>query len=234
MKGMKLSVVVLFLSVLSLILFVSAQIAVALLVGLTGGFWVGCAFFAVGIGSVIGFSLSAMRKEQPMFDFLLGIPVWKHSATYAVVAFVLAILFSALGQKVHGAIAGVVQALALVVYLFFILTAKIPQQTIRNIREEVRTKTTRLRLLEADAQLLANSCNDAAARTEALRLADALRYSDPMSHASLESIEGEIEQQIRLARTEGNAGDNGAVVSRCRAAEALLEERNLKCKILKS
>lgn len=234
MKGIKLSgIVIALVAVLAVILFAGAQVAVAFLAGLSASFWVSCGFFAVGLGVVIAFSSSAMRKHAALFDVLLRIPLWKHCVTYAAVEFVLAILFSALGQYVHCAIAAVVQLVALIVYLACAISALIPRKIISEIRKEVKQKTTSLRLLQVDAQMLADACTDPVAKKEASALAEAIRFSDPMSHSCLEPLEADICSAIRTAREECAAGNTEAVLAACRKASSLLSERNMKCKVLK-
>ncbi|HBF15911.1 MAG TPA: hypothetical protein DDW30_09605 [Clostridiales bacterium] len=234
MKSMSLSrIVIILVAILAVILFAGAQVAVALLAGLSASFWVSCGFFAVGLCVVIGFSVSAMRRHTALFDVLLRIPLWKHCVAYAIVEFVLAVLFSALGQYVHCAVAAVVQLVALIVYLACAISALIPGKVIGEIRKEVKQKTTSLRLLQVNAQMLADACTDPAAKKEAAALAEAIRFSDPMSHACLEPLEADISSAIRTAREECAAGNTEAVLAACRKASSLLSERNMKCKVLK-
>lgn len=234
MKSLKLSALVITLAaVLAVLLFAGVQVAVALLAGLSVSFWLSCGFFAVGLIAVIGFSSCAMRKQTALFDLLLHIPLWKHCVIYAIAELVFAILFSALGAYVHFAIAALVQLVALLLFLACAISALIPRRIIGEIQNEVKQKTTSLRLLQVDAQMLADACTDPAARKEAAKLAEAIRFSDPMSHSCLEPLEAEIGAAIRSARADCAAGNTEAILAACRKASLLLSERNMKCKVLK-
>ena len=91
--------------------------------------------------------------------------------------------------------------------------------------EEVKAKVGTLRLMHADVESLARKFP---AHEKALKpVADALRYSDPMSHASLAVCEEQIQRGI-LALDDG-----GDVASRCADLLRLIADRNARARVLK-
>jgi hypothetical protein len=92
--------------------------------------------------------------------------------------------------------------------------------------EEVKEKVATLRLMQADAESLLRKFPG---HEKDLRpVADALRYSDPMSHASLAPYEE------RIQRTLLAMGDEGADIPKmCADLLTQIADRNARVKILK-
>ena len=65
------------------------------------------------------------------------------------------------------------------------------------------------------------------------KLAEKIRFSDPMSHESLSSCEKEIEEAVRYIVATLRADPDADVSKKISEVQALLEYRNDRCKILK-
>ena len=70
-------------------------------------------------------------------------------------------------------------------------------------------------------------------REDVAKLAEALRYSDPVSADALAEIEGELSACVDELQAAVVDGDNAAVRELCRKAGAILVERNRLCKLNK-
>ena len=81
--------------------------------------------------------------------------------------------------------------------------------------------------MQTEVELLANAEKDATAKAALARLAEKLRFSDPMSDERLADLENRIGARIAELST---AADKTTVIEEL---NSLLEERNRKCKILK-
>ena len=75
--------------------------------------------------------------------------------------------------------------------------------------------------------MLAETENEPTIKAELTKLAEKIRFSDPMSSDALAEIETEIASKIREIKT---SNDKLAIIA---VTSALVEERNKKTKILK-
>lgn len=94
--------------------------------------------------------------------------------------------------------------------------------------QALRERTAAMRLLQADAELLVRRETDPAVRAALSALAEKLRFSDPVSSPELSDLEARM--QALLDRLKGGDPDAPALIAEL---ERLLEERNLKCRLLK-
>ncbi len=113
--------------------------------------------------------------------------------------------------------------------LVLILSAYMTVEGIENQEEEV---TQKILFLE-NIQVMLRSINvqnaDLASKIE--RLAEDFQFSDPISHSSLSEIEKQIEAKVVMLKTDTTDIDkSSATVTQI---SNMLQERNMKCKMLK-
>lgn len=106
-------------------------------------------------------------------------------------------------------------------------------EAVEQIEKNVKTKTFFIRSLTADAQALVSKADAEEIKQEANKVYEAIRYSDPMSDEVLGSIETQIENAFRSFKAAVAANDTEMAKSASRTVLELVEERNLKCKLIK-
>ncbi len=173
------------------------------------------------------------KKDKTMCDWFLGFPIFKHSVIYIILEFITSTTFILLDWRVHWAIPFVIQVIFFTVYVILVLSCLFTKTIINDIEKNVKTKTTFIRLLQTDAAMLAEMCNDPVAKKEFALLAEEIRYSDPMSNEILASLEGQIQHYITDAKFLLGDNDIEGALKSCSRARLLLKERNMKCKVLK-
>lgn len=95
----------------------------------------------------------------------------------------------------------------------------------RKLKENVAL----MRGLQSRVKLLAANCENAGIK----KLADALRYSDPVSSPSLRNVEQELSDLIDQLQAAVESGDAPMIDAACGKACAVLAERNRLCKLNK-
>lgn len=104
---------------------------------------------------------------------------------------------------------------------------------VNEVDERVRAGTFFIKSLTTDAEsLLARAGNDEL-RASCKKVYEAARYSDPMSHSALASVESEIELRFAALSNAVKAGDTSATASLADELVILLRERNNKCRFFK-
>ena len=121
----------------------------------------------------------------------------------------------------------VVCALVLGISAICMISAEAGQGEIERVETKVKQKVFYIKSLQVDVELLAKNESDSSVKAELEKLAEKIRFSDPMSHPELEAIEKEIADKTNTLKT---TTDKLTVVAEI---DALLTERNAKIKILK-
>lgn len=142
---------------------------------------------------------------------------------FALAGIAVLALFPALAVWLRAVVCCVCLGIAVV----FILASTVGYRHIEKVDAKVKQKTFFIKNLQTDVELLATAESDLAAKNAFNTLAEHLRFSDPMSDASLADLEQEITNKIGALK--------GAEDKTASAVEIiyLLDERNRKCKILK-
>ena len=98
--------------------------------------------------------------------------------------------------------------------------------------QHVKEKRLFIKMLEADVMDCVAKANGANA--ELLRkLAESVRFSDPMSHPSLGAVENELSTSVFMISDALSADPNADVTDMIKKTDALLKSRNNRCLMLK-
>jgi hypothetical protein len=98
---------------------------------------------------------------------------------------------------------------------------------INRVEEKIKVKRAFIQFLQVDIEMLAESETDTETKTALVKLAEKVRFSDPMSHEMLGELESRISAKVEQMKT---TADKKALIGE---VDLLLVERNKKCKILK-
>ncbi len=198
-------------------------------------FWISYSFMmlsflliAVG-GAVLGLRGLSLK------DWLFGFPLVKHSTLYIAFELVASTIFVILGYyaKVSWGWVFSLQFAALGVYLIFAISCLFAKQTIDEVRVKVSDKTTFIRLLKVDADMLVERALTEDAKRIFSAFSENVEYSDPMSSEALFELEKDISFTVAQAGEKLSEGDEASAVDLCKKASRLLSERNKKTKALK-
>lgn len=104
---------------------------------------------------------------------------------------------------------------------------------IDRVDTKVKTQTFFIKSLTINADTLMASAKSEAVKAECRKVYEAIRYSDPMSHDALASVESQI--TIKFAElSEAVKSDNVEKVAElANEVVVLIGDRNKKCKLLK-
>ena len=98
--------------------------------------------------------------------------------------------------------------------------------------EKVKEKVLFIKMLEADIlDCVAKANGDTAKLLR--KLAEDVRFSDPMSHSALSAVENELSSTIFTISTTLETDANADISDMIKKAESLLKSRNNRCLMLK-
>ena len=114
-----------------------------------------------------------------------------------------------------------------------VLKAKTAVALVEGVEEKIKVQTQVFKSLIADAEHLLSTCKSAELKTEAKKVYEAIRYSDPMSNDALADIEGQIQSEFTFFAQAINSEDLELAKTVGEGLLNLIDSRNKKCKVLK-
>ena len=220
--------------VLGVVLVVYNVLAFALPFPKTAVFAVSYLFTTIAILAQIYVIRTAFYRGEGVKSKFYGFPIAKLGVIYLAVQLIAGLVFMALGLIVP-----VWLPLALYVVLLGVAAAGfVAADAVRDevVRQEVKLEkdVSRMREFQAKGRALValNQVSEAARPLE--KLAENLRFSDPVSSEALTEIEDQLAECLAQLQEAVSAQKTEQILSVCQEAEHILAERNQLCKLSKT
>ena len=220
--------------VLGVVLVVYNVLAFALPFPKTAVFAVSYLFTTIAILAQIYVIRTAFYRGEGVKSKFYGFPIAKLGVIYLAVQLIAGLVFMALGLIVP-----VWLPLALYVVLLGIAAAGfVAADAVRDevVRQEIKLEkdVSRMREFQAKGRALValNQVSEAARPLE--KLAENLRFSDPVSSEALTEIEDQLAECLAQLQEAVSAQKTEQILSVCQEAERILAERNQLCKLSKT
>ena len=220
--------------VLGVVLVVYNVLAFALPFPKTAVFAVSYLFTTIAILAQIYVIRTAFYRGEGVKSKFYGFPIAKLGVIYLAVQLIAGLVFMALGLIVP-----VWLPLALYVVLLGVAAAGfVAADAARDevVRQEVKLEkdVSRMRAFQAEGRALVtlNQVPEAARPLE--KLAENLRFSDPVSSEALTEIEDQLAECLTQLQEAVSAQKTEQILSVCQEAEHILAERNQLCKLSKT
>lgn len=192
----------------------------------TATFWIAYAFTVIAFVIQIALWKIAFNKKDSLKSKFLGASVISVGIIYLIIQLIAFAVFM-ICSDISAWIALIVCAVILCVSLLCVIAGKAGANSIDRVEEKIKAKRAFIQFLQVDIEMLAESESDAEIKTLLKKLAEKVRFSDPMSHEMLGELESRITGKVEEMKT---SVDKKKLISE---VEMLLAERNKKCKILK-
>lgn len=201
-------------------------IAFAVPTAKTATFWVAYGFTAVAFASQIAIWKFAFKGADTLNSKFLGIPLISVGITYLIVQNIAFAIFMVLPLTASW-IAIVVCALILGISAICLIGTETGREEINRVEEKVEKKVFYIKSLQVDVEMLASVESDADTKAALTKLAEKIRFSDPMSDEALVDLEAEISAKVKELKSAENKVEIITVL------DSLITERNKKAKLLK-
>ena len=192
----------------------------------TTTFWIAYGFSVFAFVAQIPLWAIAFGKKDTLKSKFLGIPVVRVGVTYLIVQLIAFAVFMLL-PWIAPWIAIVTCSIILAVSALCVIAGHAGEIEITRVENTIKAKRAFIQFLQADIEMLAKTEEDAATKIALGKLAEQVRFSDPMSPEMLGELEARISAKVEEIKT---AADKKALIEE---VTTLLTERNKKCKILK-
>lgn len=196
-----------------------------------GMFWTGYGFSMAAILLTAGVGFYALGREglrSKVYGWPLLTLVWY----YLIVQLIISLLQMSLSfiPFQYGIALNVILLGACLVGL---IVTDIGKEEIERIDDKIKEKVFYIKSLQADLEGMLGRITDEAAKKSVKDLAEAVRYSDPMSNPQLASIENKIQVKTAGLADAVNSSDPAVIQALCDEVHQLIAERNRKCEMLK-
>ena len=192
----------------------------------TATFWIAYAFSVVAFASQIIIWKFAFKGADTLKSKFLGIPLISVGITYLIIQIIAFAIFMVLPLTASW-ISIVVCALILGISTICLIGTETGREEVGRVEEKVEKKVFYIKSLQVDVEMLASTETDSDTKTALTKLAEKIRFSDPMSNEVLADLEAEINAKVKELKTAENKAEIITVI------DSLITERNKKLKILK-
>ena len=192
----------------------------------TATFWTAYVFTVVAFALQLLVWKLAFGKKETLKSKFLGIPVIYVGIVYLIVQLIAFAVFMFL-PTLPVWVAVIVCTIILALSTLCAIAGQAGANEISRVEEKIKVKRAFIQFLQVDIEMLAESETDTETKTALKKLAERVRFSDPMSHEMLGELESRISAKVEEMKL---ATDKKALIGEI---DILLTERNKKCKILK-
>jgi len=197
----------------------------------TNVFWLSYAFMTVAFIVQIA-SMFLSFKTADVETAFFGIPLASFSIYYLCAALVVGAIFM-IFQNAGFTLAMVIQLLILAAFLIVAIISLLARDTVQAIGDNVKQNVTNHKSILVDVEMLAASCADPELKLAIKKLADTIKYSDPMSNAAVELVEQRIMRKLSELRVAIDNSQTADALQACKDLEMLYVERNKKLALSK-
>lgn len=218
--------------VLIIILALFSVIAFAAPFARTAVFYLGYGFGVFAILVQFYFFSSSFSGSDARSRFY-GFPIARVGVIYLAVQLAVSLVEFAAAKVLPMWVALIVNAILAALALIGCIAVETARDEVVRQDVQVRKDVTAMRDLQSLAGTLTAQCGDEELKPMLKELAEALRYSDPVSSEATKEIEGAMKvrmESLRLALNEGNAEEAKKL---CERVKKDLAERNRICSMSK-
>lgn len=214
------------------ILFLLYNLIVFVIFGVrTNVFWVSYVFMVIAFVIQMA-SLRLSFKNNDVETIFFGIPLVSLSVYYILAELFCSLVFMIFqGAGLKAAIT--IQLLLLGAYLVVAIIALMSRDAVQEVSGHIKEKVTFHKSILTDVEILKDRCEDPELKANLGKLVETVRYSDPMTNASVEDVEFRIMQKMSELRVYCDHKEIDDARQACSELELLFIERNKKLYISK-
>ena len=199
-------------------------------------FWLSYIFAVVALAAQLVVQPSALDLDgHDVRSKFYGFPLARIATVYLIVQLTLSLVFMALCKNME-----IKTWVPLIAYVLISGISAIGFIAADAMKDEVVRQDTvhkanvgAMRALQSKAIFVAGQCEDAEAKKALNALAEALRFSDPVSNSSTTDIEENLAGLLEELGSAVMDKDYAAAKTLCAKASTLLADRNRMCKLNK-
>lgn len=190
-------------------------------------FWISYIFML----AAFAFQVAAQQLSFKSLDVetvFFGIPLMELSIYYFFAELFASAVFMFFQDLVGFKIPLLIQALLLAVFVIVAILAIAGRDAVKESKDSIQEQVSALKSMGVDVEMLAETTQDPELRSKLGKLAEAIRYSDPMSTPAIDNIEQQIHMGICELRLYCEQGSKEQALQTISSLNLLVLERNKK------
>lgn len=192
----------------------------------TAVFWLSYGFMVLAFGlQILGMYLSF--KDFSVQAVFFGIPLAQFTLFYFCAEFFMSLVFM-IFQFITWKIPVFLQILLLAVYAVVAIVSVATRDAAVAAKDKVQKSAAVMRNNTVDIEMLQDEAKDPELKNQLRRLAEAVRYSDPMTNDIVADVDARIRQETFALQTYCQDGDVNQAKDSCAKLQRLYVERNKK------
>lgn len=199
----------------------------------TSVYWISFGFTILAL-IVVGVSgyLTFIRRTDAKSKFY-GFPIFKIALVYGAVQLVLGLIAMILGNLIPVKLILIVYFIILGLVTIGLIATESVKDQIQNQDDNLQMNVSLMRSIQSKVNQMVSLSDNSEINTAIHKLAEEIRFSDPVSNKALENIEYEIEANIDELQLAIIDEDYNSVKKLCTKVSIILSERNRLCKLYK-
>lgn len=189
-------------------------------------FWMSYGFMVLAfLLQILGMYLSF--KEFSVQAVFFGIPLAQFTLFYFCAEFFMSFVFM-LFQHMMWQIPLFLQVVMLAIYAIVAIVSVMTRDAAVAAKDKVQQSAAVMRMSTIDIEMLRDDAKDPELKNQLRRLAEAVRYSDPMTNDAIADVDARIRQETMALQTYCEDGDVMSAKESCAKLQRLYVERNKK------
>ncbi len=198
-----------------------------------GGFFVAYLFGVIAILSQVYFFKSSFSADGDVKSKFYGFPIARIGVVFMVAQLIVSLVEMALALVCPTWLALLVNIIILAVALVGSIAAETMRDEIERQDISLKEEVSAMRELQSLANSILAQCDGSESKAEIKKLADELKFSDPVSSDGTKELESDILQQLKDVQKAVVDADVEAVKALTGKVMANLAERNRLCRLEK-
>ncbi len=200
-----------------------------------GTFWVGYIFGMLAILLQLVVMKVAFNGAESIRSKFYGFPIARIGVIYGICQILLSFTAMALSPYIPLWIPIIVFVLMLAAASAGCIAADAVRETIETQDEKLVKDVSSMRSIQSKMNLILSQTDCGGDLQKAIeKLADEIKYSDPVSGKATEELEAELDTLIGELQKAVVDGENESALALCKKAGGILAERNRVCKLTKN
>jgi len=192
----------------------------------TPSFWLSYGFMVLAFGlQILGMYLSF--KEFTVQAVFFGIPLAQFTLFYFFAELFMSTVFM-IFQQIPWKVPFLLQIILLAIYAVVAIVSVMTRDAAVGVKDHYQKSAASMRMNTVDIELLRDAASDPELKSMLARLAETVRYSDPMTNDMVADVEARIHQMTDELRYCCEDGDVYGAREACTKLQRLYVERNRK------
>ncbi len=198
-----------------------------------GAFWASFVFTLVALAAQVYVVYVAFGGDRSAKSRFYGFPIARIGVAYLVIQALLSIVFMALAAIIPLWLPLLLYILLLGAAVIGFIATDVTRDAIEHQDSSLKADVSVMRAIQSKALSLPGLAQEEEIKKAVVKLAEALRYSDPVSSPAIREIESDLASCVDELQKAVVDNDTAAALSLAEKAGNILIERNRQCKLNK-